>query len=77
MRDNRDERITSKCAQSDFITFTDAGYNKETQVVRIGEVSFYDGEQDCSLYVQMYVCCKIGYGWGSGSGNWSSMSYYF
>lgn len=30
MRDNRDERITSKCAQSDFITFTDAGYNKET-----------------------------------------------
>ena len=24
------ERITSKCTQSDFITFTDTGYNKET-----------------------------------------------
>lgn len=68
MKDNRDERIISKYTQSDFITFTDTGYNKETQVVRFGKVSFYCGEHDWSLYVQMSGC-KIRFGWGAGSGN--------
>lgn len=41
MRNNRDERITSKYTQRDFITCTDTSYNTETWVVRFGKISCF------------------------------------